>query len=101
MPTIRHTVDFRLNFAPDSAEEAAFLDAGRALAAIPGVQGFQSFRQVSPKNDFTFGFAMEFADQAAYDAYNNHPQHVAFVADNWVPNVAAFLEADYVVLSAS
>ena len=30
--------------------------------------------------------------------YNNHPAHVAFVRDRWVPEVAAFMEIDYVVL---
>ena len=38
---------------------------------------------------------MEFADQAAYDGYNEHPVHTAFVADRWVPEVADFLEIDY------
>ena len=41
---------------------------------------------------------MEFADQAAYSGYNDHPDHVAFVRDRWVPEVAAFLEIDYVPL---
>jgi hypothetical protein len=30
---------------------------------------------------------MEFADQAAYDGYNEHPVHTAFVAERWVPEV--------------
>jgi hypothetical protein len=41
---------------------------------------------------------MEFADDAAYQGYNNHPAHVAFVRDRWVPEVAAFMEIDYVAL---
>ena len=43
---------------------------------------------------------MRFADQAAYDAYNDHPRHVAFVRDRWVPEVAAFMEHDTVPLEA-
>ncbi len=39
---------------------------------------------------------MEFADQAAYDAYNTHPKHVAFVKDRWEREVSKFLEIDYV-----
>ena len=94
---IRHTVVFRLKHAAGSAEEAKFLaDSRRILAAIPGVENFEAMRQVSAKNDFTFGFAMEFTDQAAYDGYNAHPDHVAYVRDRWVPEVAAFLEIDYV-----
>ena len=96
---IRHTVAFRLKHAAGTAEEAQFLAEGpRILAAIPGVEKFEALRQVSPKNDFAFGFSMEFADQAAYDGYNRHPDHVAFVRDRWVPEVEAFLEIDYAPL---
>jgi hypothetical protein len=70
---IRHTVVFRLRHRANSAEEKAFLAAGKALAAIPGVEKFEQMRQVSPKNGYAFGFSMEFADQAAYDRYNSHP----------------------------
>ena len=70
----------------------------RVLARIPGVERFEQLRQVSPKNDYDFGFSMEFADGAAYDGYNRHPDHVAFVRDRWVPEVAAFLEIDYAPL---
>ena len=92
---IRHTVAFRLRHTPGSPEEQDFLTAGRVLEGIPGVERFEQLRQTSPKNDFTFGFSMELADQAAYDAYNAHPDHVAFVADRWVPEVEDFLEIDY------
>jgi hypothetical protein len=53
-------------------------------------------KQVSAKNGFMFGFSMEFADQAAYDIYNNHPIHVAFVRDRWKTEVSDFMEIDYV-----
>ena len=94
---IRHTVAFRLHHVPGSAEEADFLAAARALADIPGVTAFEQLRQTSPKNDFAFGFSMEFAGQAAYDGYE-HPVHTAFVAERWVPEVADFLEIDYTPL---
>jgi len=95
---IRHTVAFSLKHASGSAEEKAFLDAALVLKAIPGVEKFEQLRQVSPKADYAFGFSMEFADQAAYDGYNVHPDHVAFVRDRWVPEVARFQEIDYVAL---
>jgi len=50
---------------------------------------------VSKKNDYAFGFSMEFADQAAYEGYNEHPKHVAFVKDRWEREVQKFLEIDY------
>lgn len=95
---IRHTVAFTLKHPKGSPEEKSFLDAGKALADIPGVEKFEQLRQVSPKNDFHFGYSMEFADQAAYQAYNDHPIHVAYVRDRWVPEVEAFLEADFTLL---
>ena len=95
---IRHTVVFTPKHEPGSPEEADFLAAARALADIPGVTAFEQLRQTSPKNDFAFGFSMEFADQATYDGYNEHPAHTAFVADRWVPEVADFLEIDYAPL---
>ena len=93
---IRHTVVFTLKHAAGSAEEGAFLNDAKVLGNIPGVERFEQLRQVSPKNDYAFGFSMEFADQAAYSGYNEHPDHVAFVRDRWVPEVERFLEIDYV-----
>jgi hypothetical protein len=95
---IRHTVVFTLKHPVGSAEERAFLEAALVLDAIPGVEKFERLRQVSPKADYAFGFSMEFADEAAYQAYNIHPDHVAFVRDRWVPEVAKFQEIDYVAL---
>jgi hypothetical protein len=95
---IRHTVVFRLKHPTGSKEEADFLNAACALATIPGVEKFEQLRQVSPKNDYRFGFSMEFANQAAYSVYNDHSLHVAFVRDRWVPEVEAFMEIDYTPL---
>ncbi|HMN88052.1 MAG TPA: Dabb family protein [Bauldia sp.] len=93
---IRHTVAFRLKHPQGSAAEAAFIaDGRRILTAIPGVTRFEALRQDSPRNGFAFGFSMEFADQAAYDGYNDHPDHVAFVRDRWLKEVDDFLEADF------
>lgn len=92
---IRHTVVFTLKHAPGSSEETRFLDEALVLKTIPTVQKFEQLRQVSPKCSHAFGFSMEFADQAAYDAYNAHPAHERFVAQFWVPEVSAFQEIDY------
>jgi len=96
---IRHTVAFRLRHPAGSTEELSFLDATLALAEIPGVIAFERLRQVGSKITFTFGLSMEFADQRAYDSYNVHPVHVAFVADRWRPEVEDFIETDYVALA--
>jgi quinol monooxygenase YgiN len=98
--TIQHTVMFKLKHEPDAPETAKFLqDAQRILTAVPVVKNFQVLRQVSPKNEFHFFFTMEFADRAAYQAYNNHPDHVKFVKERWDTEVTEFLEADFVGLS--
>ncbi|MBT7161137.1 MAG: Dabb family protein [Victivallales bacterium] len=96
---IRHTVVFRLKHATDSAEERQFLLDALCLAAIAGVEKFEQLRQTSPKNDFRFGFSMEFADAAVYDAYSDHPVHVQFVEERWIPEVEEFMEIDYERLS--
>lgn len=94
---INHTVVFRLRHASGSEEEARFIrDARETLTSIPGVAEFTVSRQISQKSDTTFQFAMTFDGQKAYDAYNTHPDHVAFVASRWEPEVASFQEYDFV-----
>ena len=99
MPTltdgrIRHGVVFTLKHAEGSPEEADFLKANAALASIPGVEAFELMREVSAKNDYRFALTMEFADRAAYEAYNVHPEHVSFVENRWIPEVSDFLELE-------
>jgi hypothetical protein len=38
---------------------------------------------------------MAFADQQAYETYNNHSLHTAFIEKYWIPGVEDFLETDY------
>ncbi len=93
---IVHSVFFTLKHESGSSDEAAFLSQGAELAKIPGVENFQVLKETSPKNNFDFGFSMEFSDQAAYDGYNNHPEHVRFVQDVWMKEVADFQEIDHI-----
>jgi Stress responsive A/B Barrel Domain len=95
---IRHTVVFSLRHPMGSTAEKDFLTAADVLPTIPGVMKFEKLRQTSTKNDFAFGFSMEFENQAAYDVYNFHPLHVAFVSECWIPEVSRFMEIDYVAL---
>ena len=92
---IRHTVVFTLKHAAGSAEEKSFLQEAKLLADIPGVEKFERLRQTSKKNNYTFGFSMEFKDAAAYAAYNAHPDHTDFVQGRWIPELATFMEIDY------
>ena len=93
---IRHTVSFTLAHPQGSDEEADFLAAAAGLAdVIAGVEAFEVLREVSPKNAFVHGLSMEFADRDAYEAYNGHPEHVAFVQERWLAEVTDFQEIDY------
>jgi hypothetical protein len=94
--TIVHSVFFKLKHEAASTEESDFFVKAAKLAAIPGVENFQVLKEVSPKNPYSFGFSMEFATQADYDSYNNHPDHISFVQKVWLNEVAEFQEIDYV-----
>ncbi len=84
---IIHTVVFKLKHAKGSSEEKNFLRAASQLATIPRVHNLQSFRQISKKNNFDFGFSMEFKTMEAYEAYNQHLVHLAFIQDFWIGGV--------------
>ncbi len=97
--TIVHSVFFTLKHNAASVEAAAFFTRAEILAVIPGVVDFQVLKEVSPKNAYTSGFSMKFASQADYDRYNNHPDHVSFVQNVWMSEVAEFQEIDYIVVN--
>jgi hypothetical protein len=93
---IWHMVIFDLIHEKGKADAEKFLKDGQGiLKKIPGVQNFQVLNQVSPKNDYSYGFSMLFAGQAAFDAYTKHPDHVAFVENRWKKEVKRFLEIDF------
>lgn len=93
--TIRHMALFTLKYSVGSAEIEAFLkDGADILSAIPVVQKFEVLRQVSAKCEYDFGFSMEFENQEAYETYNNHPSHQAFVKERWDTEVVKFQEID-------
>lgn len=97
--TIQHTVVFKLRYESGSDEERDFLDtARRELVSIPEVENFSINRQISQKSNLTWQFSMYFTSQEAYDAYNGHPRHIAFVNSRWVPDVETFQEYDFIAL---
>jgi hypothetical protein len=94
---IKHMVIFSLQYEVDSAQTDHFLKKSKEiLETISYVENFEVFRQVSTKNDFPFGFSMEFIDNEAYTAYNAHPVHVDYVNNIWNQEVDRFLEIDFV-----
>ena len=93
---IQHTVVFRLVHTSGSAAETEFLKKAKALGELPNVVNLRVLKQVSKKNNYTFGLSMFFESESAYQAYNNHPHHIDFVNNVWLPEVAEFMEIDYV-----
>jgi Stress responsive A/B Barrel Domain len=92
---IRHTVSFRLGHAVGTPEAENFFMNAERLARIPGVTQFEILTQISEKSEFTHALSMEFADAAAYAGYNEHPDHLRFVTDIWLPEVEKAQELDY------
>ncbi len=93
---IKHMVIFCLKHDKDSPEEKKFLQDGESLLKqIPGVNNFEVLKQTSSKNDYDFGFSMEFNDEQAYEIYSKHPSHVSFVEERWLKEVIRFLEIDF------
>ncbi|MEK8130337.1 Dabb family protein [Paenibacillus filicis] len=89
-------VIFCLKHSKGSELAKQFLEDGRAiLSQIPTVRDFRVLDQVSPKNDYDYGFSMVFANQADYDTYNDHPLHTDFVDNRWKVEVERFLEIDF------
>jgi hypothetical protein len=97
---IKHMVIFSLKYEVGSAQADQFLKKSKEiLENIQMVENFEVFSQVSAKNDFDFGFSMEFTNNQAYAAYNTHPIHVDYVNNIWNQEVARFLEIDFVTYS--
>ncbi|WOO43312.1 Dabb family protein [Rubellicoccus peritrichatus] len=94
--SITHTVFFKLKHPEGSNEEAYFLSRAQALSDISTVQDFAIVKETSPKNNFDYGLFMVFDNQADYTFYNDHPDHVDFVKNIWIPNVVGFEEIDYI-----
>jgi hypothetical protein len=78
---IRHCVFFRLRTDVSAAERAEILAGLAALVGqINGLLSCEVGPNVSPEGlgqGFDHGFIMDFADEAARDAYLPHPAHKA------------------------
>lgn len=94
--SIRHMVIFSLKYQLTDHNTVKFLhDSQEILSSIPGVIKFEVLKQVSNKNEYDFGFSMEFSNKVDYDSYNQNPLHVAFVNERWNAEVTRFLEIDF------
>lgn len=98
---IRHSGLLKFKTNVTAEEKQAFFIALKDLEQIGGVEKMEISKQISPKNEFEYGFSMEFADEDIYKAYNVHPSHDAFVKNYWLKYVEDFMEIDTVKLDFS
>lgn len=94
---ITHTVFFKLKHPKGSDAEKEFLDKAVALKSINTVMNMTKVTEIGQKNDFDWGLTMQFKNQADYDTYSNHPDHVDFVKNVWDKEVVDFMEIDYTI----
>ena len=78
---IRHIVLVRFPPAVDPAARSDVMAGLEALReTVPGLRAYAGGENISPEGlsaGFTHAFTMDFADEAARDAYLIHPAHVA------------------------
>lgn len=76
---IRHVVLIRFRAeTPEATIAAIFADLHNLRGRLPGFLGITSGRSESPEQierGYVHGFIADFADWAALDAYQNHPDH--------------------------
>ena len=78
--TILHVVTVKWKAESTPAQQQAAIDGVKMMAAkIPGVTNVWTKKIKVQPADFSTVFAMEFKDQAAFDAYAKHPAH-----DDWM-----------------
>lgn len=83
---ITHVVVFWTN-KPSEQPSAQLIDAARRLLAeIPGVENFRAGKAMASEramvdDSFAIAISMDFADDAALQAYQIHPAHKEFVVE--------------------
>lgn len=92
---LTHTVQFRFKAGLSEQDKASFMQALHDLSNIPGVRDFAIFNQVSQGNSFEYLATMRFSTTEEYRSYSDHPQHAAFISQQWLPKIDSFLEGDY------
>lgn len=86
----RHVVMFRWNDAADEAGRQGVVDALRGLPAqIPEILEYRVGPDAGLAEDnWDVVVVADFADQADYEVYRDHPAHLAVIVDRIRPLVA-------------
>ncbi|WP_419919195.1 Dabb family protein [Candidatus Poriferisocius sp.] len=80
---IRHVVMFRFRNDADATQRRAVRDA---IATMPGATGATEAYAIGPdlglaEGNFDFAVVGDFADEAAYLTYRDHPEHQRIVSE--------------------
>jgi len=99
---VDHVVLVWLKHPGDAAERARLVEAGRALASIPGVisvSGGESLPSKRPMVDASFdlGYVFRFESEAAMNAYVKHPLHMKLAREVLFPAAKKVVVHDFVV----
>lgn len=91
MVGFRHVVLFRWNDMADDEGRRALADALAGLPAqIPELLAYRFGPDAGLAEDnWDFSVVADFADQAAYEVYRDHPAHQAVISERIRPLVAA------------
>lgn len=92
---IRHMVVFNLKYTKEDPRAKDFIEtAKKVFAGIPFARNVMQCWEISPKNNYTYGFSFDFMKPEDYESYNNHPAHCKFVEERWNTEVTDFMEID-------
>jgi len=99
---VDHLVLVWLKHPGDAAERAKLIEAGRSLAAIPGVisvSGGESLPSTRPMVDSSFdvGYVIRFDSEASMNAYVKHPLHVKLAKEVLFPAAKKVVVHDFVL----
>lgn len=97
---LSHIVVFWTNPDVPDAEQRLIEGARRHLRNIPGVLSFHVGRMVPSdrpvvEQSYQVALNLTFADKAAEQAYQVHPEHVAFVENVFKPNCSRVVIYDF------
>jgi hypothetical protein len=95
-----HVVIFWTKSDRPAAAEALLAGCREFLASIPGVESFHCGRMVHSQRpvvdqSYQVGLNLVFRDQAAQDAYQEHPLHLRFVKEVFQPNCERCVVYDF------
>jgi len=95
---IKHIV--LLNFKPTITPQQiadCLLAATKMLTPIPGVKNFFAGKSLPVRGEpkYKYALLMEFADEAVFKAYREHPEHIKFATQMMRPVVEETLILDY------